>query len=74
MIYFTFSNGETTCAHVGEKAPLSGPWPGTKILEVQADGDELCHALEILGRLGSPKRVHKFYGESAMEILQNWND
>jgi len=41
-------------------------------LEIQADGNELQMCEKILGRT-IPGPVHIFVGESAKEILLNWN-
>jgi hypothetical protein len=40
--------------------------------EFQADGDELEHALYILGRNKS-KRVFSFFGNDVVTIVKNWN-
>jgi hypothetical protein len=43
------------------------------VTEIQADGDELVHCCQILGRqLPTTNRVYTFVGDNAREIAINW--
>jgi hypothetical protein len=44
------------------------------ITEVQADGDELKHCCDILGRQLPKSRVYTFLGNNAQEIARNWSN
>lgn len=54
--------------HIGDKIPMEDKNPEW----IQADGDELLLCLKILGRTTCNNRVHKFYGDIAKEIVNNW--
>ncbi len=42
------------------------------VVYAYCDGHELTHALSILGRPNTNQRSHKFFGDSAKEIVANW--
>lgn len=45
-----------------------------EVLSVQCDGDELAHAMDILGIEKMPARVFTFYGDQARTVVGNWSN
>ena len=76
MIFFDFSDSTFNIeGHVGDSDFSNKIFVRSRlstVIEVQADGDELEHCCEILGRELPPCRVYTFLGVNAQEIARNW--
>ena len=73
MIYFSDSNDDMVMDAPRYTSDVCVPVVACgKIQYAQADGDELEHACEILGRPMPKARVFTFVGDDARTIAINW--
>lgn len=73
MLYADLNNGQCHRGHIGNenmRLVLNGNYD--LVTEIQADGDELVHCCQILGRQLPNKSVYTFVGDNAREIAINW--
>jgi hypothetical protein len=75
MLYATFSDTSSDVSgHVGEESLTRNlNYNCRKVMEIQADGDELAKCCDLLGRKLPSRRVYTFLGINAMEIAMNWD-
>lgn len=69
MIFIAYKNGEVGFLHIGDYPPDKEEI--LRVSEIQADCDEL----DVITSWGYPnhgKRVQRYIGETAQQILLNW--
>lgn len=74
MLFATTSYNRTISGHIQNDSlteELNSAF--LHISEIQADGDELEKACEILGRQLPRRRTYTFLGVNAQEIAKNWD-